>query len=64
MASGQPILGETEGYTSAGQGYDRGGVNVYEALIGIGFIVLVIYLGIKCGYGEERDTDSNRDKRQ
>ena len=37
---------------------------MYEALIGIGFIVLVIYLGIKCGYGEERDTDSNRDKRQ
>ena len=37
---------------------------MYEALIGIGFIVLVIYLGIKCGYGEERDTDSNRDKGQ
>jgi hypothetical protein len=37
---------------------------VYEALIGIGFIVLVIYLGIRIGYGEERDTDSHSDKGQ
>ena len=64
MARRQPILGETEGYTSAGQGYDRGGVNVYEALIGIAFLVLVIYLGIKSGYGEDRDTDSDSNEGQ
>ena len=64
MARGQPVLGETEGHTSAGEGYDRRGVNVYLALIGIGFLVLVIYLGIKCGYGEERDTNCDSDKGQ
>jgi hypothetical protein len=37
---------------------------VYEALIGIGFIVLVIYLGIKSGYGEDRDTDSDSNEGQ
>ena len=64
MARRQPLLGETEGYTSAGQGYDRGGVNVYEALAGVSFIVLVIYLGIRIGYGEDRDTDSDSNKGQ
>lgn len=37
---------------------------MYEALAGVSFIVLVIYLGIRIGYGEERDTDSNSDKGQ